>query len=567
MRRNSLNSKTLPSVIEAVALVAGLAVSAHGQTALGTGRGLERDLRKNGTGNTPPRDFGAEVRLRNSMVTGNAAGGRSLRIAAPYSDPADFRDSLGSSDIFAFRRDTLYSGLGGRGYRGTEGLQYQFGWSTGGSSGGLTASALDAQAGREATSLTNQVSTETSPTRFATRSWDVAAPVTGSMRSTASFTSTRSLTPTAIGLRQTEEGGREIVAASTLLGLRAITLEKQETWNQPLGVVPASAQPQSPTGNVTLKPSDTPATNPLGAQPAGTRPEATGEKQPGSTTAQRTAYDDLRARLDAYASPTKKSGEDASSTDAKPATGSTPGTKPESTAKPSTPGSDAKSEKPEPSAWEQRLESLRSSLRKAESSKASDADAPPLDASTIRAIREAGQEKRTATSITEPLGRTNIFAEHVKAAEKALADERYFDAEERFARAITVRSGDANALAGRINAQLGSGLFVSAAVNLRTLAVTKPEAIGMIFEDNLLPSRARQAALITQLRGNIAPDAQVESRVPKESALLLAYLGYQRSDQVLVREGLNAFATRATAEEQVLLTFLRGVWLGEEAPK
>ena len=148
-----------------------------------------------------------------------------------------------------------------------------------------------------------------------------------------------------------------------------------------------------------------------------------------------------------------------------------------------------------------------------------------------------------------------------------MADERYFDAEERFTRAISVRPGDANALAGRINAQLGSGLFVSAAVNLRTLAVTKPEAVGMIFAENLLPSRARQATLITQLKANIAPEAKVEARVPKESALLLAYIGYQRSDAALSREGLNAFATRATPEEQVLLTFLRGVWLGEEAPK
>ncbi len=564
MRHNSLNSKTLPSTIAALSIVAGLAVSAQGQTALGTGRGLEKDLRKNGTGNTPGRDFGAEVRLRNSMVTGNAAGGRSLRIDSPYSDPADFRDSLGSSDIFAFRRDSLYSGLGGRGFRGTEGLQYQFGWSTGGSAGGLTASALDAQAGREATSLTNQVAAETSPTRFSTRSWDVAAPVTGAMRSTASFTSTRSLTPTAVGLQQTEGGEREIVAASTLLGLRAITLEKQETWNQPLGVVPESSKPQTPTGNVTLTPeSTTPPANPLAAQPASTRLETGAGTPPASTSAQRTAYDDLRARLDAYASPAKKPVDDAKPTEPKPA----PVTKPDSVSKPTTPGEGAATDKPEPTEWEKRLESLRSSLRKSESSKQADANFPALDASTIRAIRDAGQETRTTSSITEPVGRTNVFAEHVKAAEKAMADERYFDAEERFTRAISVRPGDANALAGRINAQLGSGLFVSAAVNLRTLAVTKPEAVGMIFAENLLPSRARQATLITQLKANIAPEAKVEARVPKESALLLAYIGYQRSDAALSREGLNAFATRATPEEQVLLTFLRGVWLGEEAPK
>ena len=74
--------------------------------------------------------------------------------------------------------------------------------------------ALDAQAGREATSLTNQVAAETSSTRFSTRSWDVAAPVVGAMRSTASFTSTRSLTPTAVGLRETEAGGTQCLYIS-----------------------------------------------------------------------------------------------------------------------------------------------------------------------------------------------------------------------------------------------------------------------------------------------------------------------------------------------------------------
>jgi hypothetical protein len=553
MRRNLLCSSVLRCP-KALALAAGLTVAvaspALAQRAAEPGRLLDRDLRVKGTGLGRPRDFGAEVRLRNSLVTGNAPGGRSLRVKAPYSDPADFRDTLGSSDVFAFRRDSLYSGLGGQGYRGTEGLQYQFGWSTGGSVGrGLTVSALDSGAGREAQGLAS--TPEGNQTRFATRSWEVAAPVNGAMRSTSAFASTRSLTPTAVGLRQQEDGDREIIAASSLLGLRGIALEERETWNTPLGKVKPTTPGQIAPNSVT-PPALTP--NPLAAQPAGTRQAAS--EDAATSSAQRTAYDNLRVKLHAIGE-----GLDSKKPDPKDAPPVVP---PEGQTKPSTPETtkptDALSEA---SAWEKRMDALRDSLKSTEEIRRLGDAIAAMDVGTIRAIRRAGQESKTTSGVDEPLGRTNAFAQHIKAGEAFMSAERYFDAEERFTRAITVRPGDASALAARIHSQIGSGLFVSAAVNLRTLAVTRPDAMGMLYSDNLLPSKTRQLQLIQQLRTNLVLDGKPELRVPKESALLLAYLGYQRSEPETVREGLLALEKLATPEERTLLVFLKGVWLDE----
>lgn len=579
MIRNSLHIRNLCATLAMVAGVAvGLCVfdpaTSLAQTALGTGRGLEKDLRKGGTGNTPPRDFGAEVRLRNSLVTGNSAGGRSLRIAAPYSDPADFRDSLGSTDIFAFRRDSLYSGLGGQGYRGTEGLQYQFGWSTGGSTvKGLTLTRDGASAGQVPGGLSS--GNESAAPRFSTKSWEIATPVTGAMRSTAAFTSTRSLTPTAVGVRQLDTGERQLVAASSLLGLRSVALEQREPWNQNYGDVKTPPPTPIPNGQVQPKaPTATLPPNPLAAQPVGTHQETGASTQAATSTSQRTAYDDLRARLDTISKdldkkdkpkPSEQKPGDTTIDPLKPKTylpgSTTPGAS-------SAPGADKPTDSTqEPSAWEQRMDSLRATLRSAELASKGDAGPATLDASTLRAIRQAGQQERTKSGVDAPLGRTNIFAEHIKAAEKYMSEERYFDAEERFTRAIAVRPGDANALAGRINAQLGSGLFVSAAVNLRTLAVTKPDAIGMLFEPSLLPSKARQEQLISQFRSNLALDNKPDIRLPKESALLLAYLGYQRSDPAIISEGLTAYESQATPEEKTLVAFLKGVWLGDEEAK
>src|SRR4051812_30179401 len=93
---------------------------------------LDRNLQQGSGGVNPGRpDFAQEVRFRNAIVTGNVPGGPSFRGNVGYRAPGEFAGNLPSNSLYTFRRDSVYSGLGGMGIRGTDALQYQFAATTG----------------------------------------------------------------------------------------------------------------------------------------------------------------------------------------------------------------------------------------------------------------------------------------------------------------------------------------------------------------------------------------------------------------------------------------------------
>jgi hypothetical protein len=102
----------------------------------------------------------------------------------------------------------------------------------------------------------------------------------------------------------------------------------------------------------------------------------------------------------------------------------------------------------------------------------------PLEGDTIRAIRDAGGIADTL--LVGDVQPGDFFGEYLLAGQEAMAAGRYFDAEERFVRALGIRPDDVTAQVGRAHAQLGAGLFVSAAMNLalvrdRLVDVADPE--------------------------------------------------------------------------------------------
>lgn len=543
--------------LAALAFLAGSALGQY-QDQRATGRALERDLRVGGTGNVPRADFGAEVRFRNSLITGNAPNGASFRGSVGYRDSFDFRESLPSDQLYRFRRDSLSSGLGGMGMRGTESLQYQFSLSTGaGRAGSRTVtSRLNDGAASPSSSYAD---VQGSP---ASRSLDIAGSTFGgALRSTSAYTANRALAPVVVGMRETE-GGTEITAASNLLGVRRFT-----PFDPRRITTPESEKPLEP-------------------RPSAAGPERAVESRRPERI--RTAYDDLQdkllkageslPKLDRAVPETTKPDQtkpDPAALDrAKPDAGGTTtpgGARPTDAATPRSDSPEAK----EPTEWQKRMEDLSDALRTglptasdrlaARGDRKLDAkgEKKRLDRDTILAIRKAGEEKTTTLIPATPASR-DIYAEQMKTGQELLVAERYFDAEERFAHALSMRGGDVPAMLGRLNAQIGSGLFVSAAVNLKTLVTRNPDAAGMRLAPGLLPSAARQQELLDQLRLNLTGKESAEWRVPKESALLLAYLGFQQGELKIVREGLDAFAKEdANKTDQRLHEFLRGVWLGE----
>lgn len=191
----------------------------------------------------------------------------------------------------------------------------------------------------------------------------------------------------------------------------------------------------------------------------------------------------------------------------------------------------------------------------------------------------ADQDERTAELVRSLLTKVTPRAENLappgdtdaavvelmQEGERLLGNGRWFDAEERFASALRLAPDDPFAAAGRIQAQIGAGLFRSAAQNLERLLRSHPEMTPVRFGDKLLPGKDRIEVVRGLLRENIARD----NDYGRDSALVLAYLGHQTGNTEDVRDGLDAIERirQATgASHDPLLDVLRVVWLKEDAP-
>jgi hypothetical protein len=191
-----------------------------------------------------------------------------------------------------------------------------------------------------------------------------------------------------------------------------------------------------------------------------------------------------------------------------------------------------------------------------------------IDPKTLQIIRSAGAT--VDTFIPGGAARRELYGESMEAGQQALAQGRYFDAEERFARANAMRRGDSTSTVGMLHSQIGSGMVLSAGRTLRNLIADHPEITAMRYAENLRPSAARTAEIVERLRTNVSG----ATRMGRDSALLLAYIGYQRGDRAMAAEGLDALANidanekaadPTSASDARLIELLRGVWLPDDS--
>lgn len=497
--------------------------------------GLQRDLQVPGTGTPAPgttRDFAAEVRFRNSIVTGNVGGGAAFRGRVGYTDPMDFRGKLGSDDLFTFKRDSLFSGAAGMGVRGTDALQYQFALST-----GNTASSPSSLAGS-----TLALGRGTAEMAFTTTNLNTAEMrrtesnmVGGAMRSSSAYAAQRSLRPSFIGFRSPGSGEYERLVASPTFGLQF------QPWDVPSEMMPEAAKEPAANSATQQRLLSTPfsrAVDRLAKSPIATRePVANSASTPGAIPAAKPAFD--------------------------PAI--TPGTDP--ALNPASPTDSL-------SILQKRLFSLRKSLTGSDG-KSTDGvtNTDKLTPDDMRSLRVPDR----ATSLVDRVGDLSIplppvadkYLEHMSKGQEMVKTGRYFDAEERFALALAAHPGDLPALIGRLHAQIAGGLTVSAASNLRRVITEHPEAVGITYSDELMGGAARAQVVRETLRANLTNNSIVS-----ESALVLAYLGYQQGDagQADVVLGLDRLAKsivdRKAAgadvgtiqSEEAFLELIRGVW-------
>ncbi len=497
-----------------LALAAGaaafLAGSGTAQDALGTGQLLDANPLQNSMGYNPAAaapDFAA----RNLLITGDVAGGRGFRGTVGYTAPFNFRGTTGSDDLFQFRAASALSApsfiLGGSSIDQLRFGQY-----------------LNEIEYRRASRAS------TAPQPFSQRV--SAQPVFMDDRIALDRIASTSMTAAvdagasdlqAVSLFQNDKGERLLVAASSLQGVQAAPLERQ---GQLIGLTTfdmARARQDADLGRAGTQ-VGAPFTTTFKGLPA-RRSEA--QAPPTGLIEPRAADERLDmaiapAYLEVMQGVAERAGE------------AKPGAAPQQLMED----------------LDKQLAQLREQLAKARNLQpgAAPAGRPELGKDTV-APREDDEEaeadspapdlsyllrhgRKVARLSAQDESRVN---ELMKEAEEALRDGEYFWAERTFERVLRFTPGQPLATAGLAHAQIGAGLYASAALTLERLFTEHPEMIDVRYDPSLLPSKARQLMAVSRVR-------ELTAGVERDRSLhgfLLAYIGHQLEDQGMVVEGLG----------------------------
>jgi len=484
-----------------------MARPAEAQNALGDGRALDANQRIGSGGrNTRTRGLSSELAFRNAVVSGNAPSGLSFRGDVGYTSPFDFRGELGSDDLFAFRRDAFFSGVqsvGGQGLRGVDSLQFQLGLSLAGSFDTQRASPIIT---RTDVPSSGRIDAQTISLDAGANIFDPLSTRPGALRATSEFIVGNALSPKVLGQGTRDDGTRMFTLASPL---RSVTRD-----TSPDGVAPARFP--RPAGEETRE-----------ARPGEEDNRVSGRVEPRLASRQ-IVLDALRAREAAEA-------EEVGGGEPAPA-----------------------GERLEP--LEERLDRLREEL---ESDRTEPEEGETREDLVGRLTREALEGRQAEIRDLAPAGPEgrDLFSDHMERGQELLAQDRWFEAEERFTSALMIKRGDVFAHAGRANAQLGAGLYRSAAENLKQLIRRHPEVLAVDFDASLLPRASR----LDRVSGELLDRAGGSTEFARDCALLLAYLARQhdRPEDVATAFGAIDRISDGLEDADPIFDAARAAWLDE----
>ncbi len=545
-------------------LLCAIPAGARGQDALGTGNRLDANpARGSGGVNRPIR--AEDYRARNLIVTGNVAGGRGFRGSVGYGAETDFRDVTGVDDLFEFRAGSAYSAP--QISASPTWQQLRFGRDLGElalrrGDGGVTS---------------GMVTQPQQPGAF--DELPTQQPVDHRLRLDAILSG--ATTTTRIGAA---DSGRPIGVAFTEDGrmfrfdvspLRGVTAVAQDDPIARLGVSPYDAarmraesttdrpQPRSPiqdggfaglldSGRLqaesplqserVVSSADDVMTNILEriANRYAGRTDVAVHVDPSAVAQLDEEYQELRERL-SLLSPAQRSRQRLEAASEQPVIA---GVDPEEA------GSEQVGHQPVDPRSPVEEEGVPPRTGVAET-------VPPGGLTRLfEALRHGEQIDRLAME-----GNTR-FDELMREGEEALRAGEYFDAERQFMRALRIAPGHPLAMIGAAHAQLGAGLQLPAAFSIRRVLRVHPELIDAEYERGLVPSRPRLVQVVD------ATEQRLE-RTPGDEAdygLVMAYIGRQLGDRVLIERGLSLM--EEAAPDDPLLTVLRSIWLAppEETP-
>jgi len=551
-------------ILSKLALVAGLAVStafspkAMAQNALGDGRGLAANPKvgSNGRVDLMP-SFAKEVAYRNAIATGNAPGGVSFRGDLGYQAAGEFTGSLGSDALYSFRRDSLYSGLAGMGLRGTDALQYQFAMTTGSRVtrnmvGNLSVSRLGGSSSASYNGFSQPEPTIAVDPMIKLR--QASGGVSGTLRSTSSYTSTTSLVPELVsvferGIEQEQFG----LVASPLMGLVSTPMDSVKNRR----VNARSKEAAEP-----VKDSYTDTIEAIRARAEAVRarnlesvanPETANNQESPDLTTDEWISEQLHKLQRQLLGLPEPAGED------------DPVEVIQQGEEPSQRGEDGSLNIRDPlNANPDDDETGTAEIEFTHGEGLAERSFYTIDPETLEILR--GDRNKVTYLVDPTAANRNIYSEHMTAGERLLMNGRYFDAEERFTQALGIRQGDVSAQLGRLHAQIGAGLVISASINLQTLMSEHIEIISRQYSGDLLPNEQRLRELILTLRER----SRLEDRpsyIPSESkqvrlasGLLIAYLGYQINDEQQMNDGFSVIRELGEESDLRLVILLDTIW-------
>ncbi len=548
--------------VSASLLLVNAAPHALAQNALGDGRALDNNTRVGDSRiNTRLPALSERLRINDAIATGNAAFGRSFRGELGYTEAGAFRGELGSNDLFSFRRDTAQTALYGAGIRATDALEYQFSLATG--------SAPPSVLSLRGSGAVERFGTAINPQDFND----------GSLRSTAGYLASQSIRPALLTYLRVEDRTYALTA-SPLTGVRRVAL-------------PTTAL-EEPRIDTTVAPTDfrTEATTDYSIERRNEREAATtllnglegsvrgtGQVLAVSSQLEQAAINDrIDPRSPVYETVLEQLTEDTETGDgdAPPPDlldrlrsrlrgefGPIEETDPSRPAAPETdPDANADDEAAINDAVIEAVEGAPILTDEDREWINLDPALAGMDPNLLRALRDSRVLIDTLAK-TEPTAGARVTAtylRHMDSAQRLLGDGRYFDAEDRFIRAMAAKPGDVMASVGRIHSQLGGGLYLSAGANLRKLLTEHPELLMVVYDEKLLPKRSRSERIIEQLSESLDSD---RSGLGSDAALLLAYVAHHIGDETAVKYALDRLDDETDASQvgpTGLVALLKTVW-------
>ena len=174
---------------------------------------------------------------------------------------------------------------------------------------------------------------------------------------------------------------------------------------------------------------------------------------------------------------------------------------------------------------------------------------------TVEEMLDSLTHRTELETFVDPKMRERV-AEVAGQAEEAMKGGDYFRAEERFTLALRLNPGNPILEAGLANAQIGAGLYRSAAVTLTSLFRKHPEMIDVGWSESTRPTKTRLILAADDVEKIIERDPNGSTGL----GIVVAYIGRQIGDRGMIARGLDVINDPRVVS---LVPKLRGIWLAD----